>query len=54
VPAEVFTPPYANPVGGNSEAMRTNLREAMPLLREAGYEVRNQVLLNRKTGEPLG
>jgi microcin C transport system substrate-binding protein len=53
VPAEVFTTPYANPVGGNSEAMRTNFREAMRLLREAGYEVRNQVLLNRKTGEPL-
>jgi microcin C transport system substrate-binding protein len=53
VPAEVFTTPYANPVGGNSETMRTNFRKAMRLLREAGYEVRNQVLLNRKTGEPL-
>jgi microcin C transport system substrate-binding protein len=33
VPPEVFTTPYANPVGGNPEAVRGNLREAarMPL-----------------------
>ena len=28
VPAEVFTTPYNNPVGGNPEAVRSNLREA--------------------------
>ena len=28
VPAEVFTTPYSNPVGGNPEAVRANLREA--------------------------
>ena len=33
--------------------MRTNLREAVRLLREAGYEIRNQQLVNGKTGEPL-
>ncbi len=33
--------------------MRNNLREATRLLREAGYEVRNQKLVNAKTGEPL-
>ena len=27
VPAEVFTTPYTNPVGGNPEAVRDNLRE---------------------------
>ena len=28
VPPEVFTTPYTNPVGGNPEAVRANLREA--------------------------
>jgi microcin C transport system substrate-binding protein len=50
VPAEVFTKPYANPPTG-SENSRSNLREALRLLKEAGYEVRNQKLTNAKTGE---
>ena len=33
--------------------MRANLREALRLLKEAGYEVRNQKLVNVKTGEPF-
>jgi microcin C transport system substrate-binding protein len=53
VPPEVFTAPYTNPVGGTPEAVRTNLREGLRLLREAGYEVRNQKLVNAKTGEPV-
>ncbi len=53
VPAEVFTTPYSNPVGGSPEKVRANLREALRLLREAGYEVRNTKLVNAKTGEPL-
>jgi microcin C transport system substrate-binding protein len=53
VPAEAFNMPFKNPVGGNPEAVRANLREATRLLREAGYQVRNQVLVNSKTGEPL-
>jgi microcin C transport system substrate-binding protein len=53
VPPEVFTTPYANPVNGNPENVRANLREAMRLLKEAGYEVRNQKQVNAKTGEPL-
>jgi microcin C transport system substrate-binding protein len=53
VPPEVFTAPYTNPISGNREAARANLREATRLLREAGYEVRNQVLVNSNTGEPL-
>ena len=52
VPPEVFTKPYTNPVNGNPEAVRNNLREAMRLLKEAGYEVRDQQLVNAKTGEP--
>ena len=53
VPAEVFTTPYVNPVGGSADAGRTNLREALRLARQAGYEIRNQKLVNAKTGEPM-
>ena len=53
VPPEVFTTRYTNPVGGTPENVRANLREAMRLLKEAGYEVRNQKLVNAKTGEAL-
>ena len=52
IPAEVFTTPYSNPVGGNAPAVRSNLREAMRLFKEAGYEVRSERLVNSKTGEP--
>jgi microcin C transport system substrate-binding protein len=51
VPPEVFTTAYTNPVGGSPENVRANLREAMRLLKEAGYEIRNQKLLDHKTGE---
>jgi microcin C transport system substrate-binding protein len=53
VPPEVFTTPYKNPVGGNPEAVRANLREALRLLREAGYEPRNTKLVDTRTGEPF-
>ena len=52
VPPEVFTKPYTNPVNGNPEAVRNNLREAIRLLKQAGHEVRDQQLVNVKTGEP--
>ena len=52
VPPEVFTKPYTNPVNGNPEAVRNNQREAMRLLKQAGYEVRDQQLVKAKTGEP--
>ena len=53
VPPEVFTTEYKNPVNGNPEAVRNNLREATRLLREAGWEIKNQKLVNAKTGEPM-
>jgi len=53
VPAELFSKPYTNPVGGNPQKMRANLREALKLLREAGYAVRNTKLVNTKTNERL-
>jgi len=52
VPAEVFTTAYSNPVGGNPEAVRANLREGMKLLKEAGYEVRDRKLVDA-AGKPV-
>ena len=53
VPADLFTKPYTNPVGGNQQALRNNLRAALALLREAGYDIRDTKLFNTKTNEPL-
>ncbi len=53
IPPEVFTKPYSNPTGGNQNAVRTNMREALRLFKEAGYEIRNQLIVNEKTGAPF-
>ncbi len=53
VPAEVFTTPYTNPVGGSAQVVRANLREASRLLEAAGYVVRNLKLVDAGTGQPL-
>ncbi|MEA2819145.1 MAG: microcin transport system substrate-binding protein [Bradyrhizobium sp.] len=52
VPAELFTTPYRNPVGGNAEAARNNLREATRLLKEAGFEIRDRKLID-PAGQPV-
>jgi microcin C transport system substrate-binding protein len=52
VPAEVFTAPYTNPVGGNPDAVRTNLREAMRLLKEASYTIKDGKLID-PAGKPV-
>ena len=51
VPEQLFTTPYSNPVNGTPEKVRANLREAVRLLKEAGYEIRDQKLVNMRTGE---
>jgi microcin C transport system substrate-binding protein len=53
VPPEVFTTPYTNPVGGDPQKVRLNLREALRLFKEAGYDVRNERMVSAKTGEPF-
>jgi len=53
VPPEVFTTPYSNPVGGNAAAERNNLRDGLRLMRQAGYEIRDQKLIDGKTGNQL-
>jgi microcin C transport system substrate-binding protein len=52
VPPEVFTMPYQNPVGGNPEAVRANLRESARLLKEAGFEVKDRKLVD-PAGKPV-
>jgi microcin C transport system substrate-binding protein len=56
IPNEVFTQPFANPVGGSLEATRNNAREAARLLREAGWEIKDGAggrLARNASGEPL-
>ena len=53
VPPEVFTTPYGNPVGGDQKAGLDNLRAGLRLLRQAGYEIRDQKLVDAKTGAPF-
>ncbi|CDN56621.1 ABC-type oligopeptide transport system, periplasmic component [Neorhizobium galegae bv. officinalis bv. officinalis str. HAMBI 1141] len=53
VPARVFTTPYTNPVGGDPNKVRDNLRTAISLLKDAGWELKGNRMLNAKTGQPL-
>ncbi len=53
VPEEVFTTAFTNPVAGDSGAYRDNLREAVRLFREAGYELKDGKMVNSTTGEPF-
>lgn len=53
VPPEVFTTPYANPVAGTPEKSRDNLRKAVALLKEAGYEIRGSQMVSTATGKPF-
>ncbi|TPW25778.1 extracellular solute-binding protein [Pararhizobium mangrovi] len=53
LPADVFTKPYTNPKFGSDAAERDNLREAVALFRQAGYEIRGGTMVNAKTGDPF-
>lgn len=53
VPESVFTAEYTNPVGGDPQKLRANLREALRLLGEAGYTLEGDRLVNA-AGEQLG
>jgi microcin C transport system substrate-binding protein len=54
VPEEVFTTPYENPVGGDPQKLRENLREALRLFGEAGYELQGSRLVEVATGKQFG
>jgi len=53
IPDEVFTQPFAPPRTPDENALRQNLLEAQELLAEAGFEIRDGVLTNAKTGAPF-
>jgi microcin C transport system substrate-binding protein len=65
VPAKVFTEEYKNPVSGDPQKLRANLRTALQMLGEAGYTLQGnqlvdangqqlsfEILLNGPTQEP--
>jgi microcin C transport system substrate-binding protein len=54
VPASVFTEEYKNPVAGDQTKLRDNLRKAVGLFKQAGYEIRGNKMVNSKTGEAFG
>jgi microcin C transport system substrate-binding protein len=53
VPPEVFTKPFTNPVGGDPNKVRDNLRKAVGLFKEAGWELKGNRMVNTKTGQPM-
>lgn len=53
VPPSVFTEEYKNPVAGDQKKLRDNLRTAVGLFKQAGYEIRSNKMVNTKTGEPF-
>ena len=53
VPPEVFTEEFKNPVGGSPQNVRANLREAVKLLRGAGYKLEGRQMVDEATGEQL-
>jgi microcin C transport system substrate-binding protein len=53
VPPEVFTTEYQNPVGGDPEKQRNNLRTAIALFNKAGYELRGNQMVSKATGKPF-
>lgn len=46
IPPEVFTEPYENPVNGDPQKLRENLRTALELLQEAGWKLDGRRLVN--------
>ncbi|ELR65515.1 ABC transporter, periplasmic substrate-binding protein [Photobacterium marinum] len=53
VPPRVFTTEYQPPVSDGSGRIRTQLRKAIALMKDAGWELKNKVMTNTKTGEPF-
>ncbi len=53
IPAEVFTTPYKNPFAGSDDEARNNLREALKLMNEAGWELKDGKLVSKSNGQPF-
>lgn len=53
LPPEVFTSVYAPPKSNGDGFNRDNLLKALALLKEAGWALKNQRLVNTQTGKPF-
>lgn len=53
IPERVFTEAYQPPTTDGSGNLRSNLRKALELLREAGWEIRDGKLTNKETGRVM-
>lgn len=53
IPASVFTQPFKAPATDGTGNNRDNLRQAVALLQQAGYEIKGKALVNKQTGKPL-
>lgn len=53
LPPEIFEKEYHAPKTDGSGNLRKNLRKALKLLKEAGYEMRDKKQVNKETGDPL-
>jgi microcin C transport system substrate-binding protein len=53
IPPEVFNSEYRPPVTDGSGNVRPQLRAALDLFRQAGWEIRNRRLVNVKSGQPM-
>jgi microcin C transport system substrate-binding protein len=53
LPEEVFTQAYEPPSSAVPGGLRANLRKALELLQEAGWEVRDGRMVDRETGQPF-
>lgn len=53
LPAELFEKPFHFPSYNGSGQIRSGLREAFRLLKQAGWEFKNDRLVNAKTGAPF-
>lgn len=53
IPPEVFTQEYRSPSTKGDGNNRQNLREAVKLLKSAGWMIKNKKLIHSKTGKPF-
>ncbi|MBJ2148282.1 ABC transporter substrate-binding protein [Vibrio sp. IB15] len=53
IPPRVFTEEYQPPVTDGSGRIRSQMRTAFKLLKEAGWVLKDKVMTNEKTGKPM-
>ena len=53
IPERVFTEPFTHPYSSGVGVQRENLKRAVALFKEAGFEVQDGFMRNTETGQPL-